>query len=51
MRLTISRLDELAVRATEVSIGSGDSEQFANDVDDLVLELEVLRQAVQELPG
>jgi hypothetical protein len=51
MRLTVSRLDELAVRATEVSIGSGDSERFASDVDDLVLELEGLRQAVQELPG
>lgn len=51
MRLTNSRLDELAVRATEVSIGAGDTDQFANDVDNLVLELEGLHQAVQELPG
>jgi hypothetical protein len=51
MRLMNSRLDELAVRATEVSIGSGDSDRFATDVDDLVLELEALHQAVQELPG
>lgn len=51
MRLTNSRLDELAVRATEISIGAGDTDQFAHDVDDLVLELEGLHQAVQELPG
>jgi hypothetical protein len=51
MRLLNSRLDELAVRATEVSVGSGDTDRFATDVDDLVLELEALHQAVQELPG
>jgi hypothetical protein len=51
MRLTNSRLDELAARATEVSIGSGDTDRFAHDVDDLVLELEGLHQAIQELPG
>ena len=51
MRLTVSRLDELCVRATEVSIGAGDTDRFAHDVDDLVLELEGLHQAVQELPG
>jgi hypothetical protein len=51
MRLTNSRLDELAVRATEISVGVGDTEKFSHDVDDLVLELEGLHQAVQELPG
>jgi hypothetical protein len=51
MRLTVSRLDELCARATEVSIGAGDTDRFAHDVDDLVLELEGLHQAVQELPG
>jgi hypothetical protein len=51
MRLTNSRLDELCVRATEVSVGTGDTDQFAHDVDDLVGELEGLHQAVQELPG
>ena len=39
------------MRATEVSVGAGDTDRFANEVDDLVLELEGLHQAVQELPG
>ena len=51
MRLTTTRLDELAVRATEVSVGATDTTQLAHEVDDLVLELEGLHQAVQELPG
>ena len=51
LRLTQSRLDELVARAAEVGIGASDSDRFANDVDDLVLELEGLHQAVLELPG
>ncbi len=51
LRLTQSRLDELVARAAEVSIGAGDTDRFAHDVDDLVLELEGLHQAVLELPG
>jgi hypothetical protein len=51
LRLNEARLDELCARATEVSVGSRDTDTFAHDVDDLVLELEGLRQAVQELPG
>jgi len=51
MRLTNSRLDELAVRATEVTVGAADTEAISSDVDELVLELEALHQAVQELPG
>ena len=51
MRLTTARLDELCARAAEVSVGTSDTDQFAHDVDDLVLELEGLHQAVQELPG
>ena len=51
LRLTQSRLDELVARAAEVSVGAGDTDRFAHDVDDLVLELEGLHQAVQELPG
>jgi len=51
MRRMNSRLDELVVRATEVSIGARDTETFSSEVDDLVLELEGLHQAVQELPG
>ena len=46
-----ARLDELCARAAEVSVGSSDTDRFAHDVDDLVLELEGLHQAVQELPG
>ena len=38
-------------RAAEISIGTGDTDRFSHDVDDLVLELEGLRQAVRELPG
>lgn len=49
LRLSQARLDELVARAAEVSVGSGNTEVFADDVDDLVLELEGLRQAVQEL--
>jgi hypothetical protein len=51
LRLTQARLDELCARAAEVSVGTSDTDRFAHDVDDLVLELEGLHQAVQELPG
>jgi hypothetical protein len=51
LRLTQSRLDELCARAAEVSIGASDTDRLAHDVDDLVLELEGLHQAVQELPS
>ena len=51
LRLTQSRLDELVARAAEVSVGAGDTDRFAHDVDDLVLELESLHEAVRELPG
>jgi hypothetical protein len=48
LRLSEARLDELVSRAAEVSIGASDTTEFASDVDDLVLELEGLRLAVQE---
>lgn len=48
LRLSQARLDELVSRAAEVSIGASDTADFASDVDDLVLELEALRLAVQE---
>ena len=51
LRLNEARLDELCARAAEVSVGSSDTDTFAHDVDDLVLELEGMRQALQELPG
>ena len=51
LRLNAARLDELCARAAEVSVGSSDTNTFASDVDDLVLELESLHDAVQELPS
>ena len=51
LRLNAARLDELCARAAEVSVGSRDTDTFASDVDDLVLELESLHDAVQELPS
>lgn len=50
LRLTQARFDELVARAAEISAGAGDTADCAHDVDDLVLELEAMRQAVQELP-
>lgn len=48
LRLTQARLDELVARAAEVSVGTEDSDTYAHDVDNLVIELEALRQAVAE---
>lgn len=48
LRLTQTRLDELGARAAEVSLGAGDTDSYEHDVDDLVIELEGLRQAVEE---
>lgn len=48
LRLTQTRLDELVARAAEVSVGSGDTDAYEHDVDDLVVELEALRLAVEE---
>lgn len=48
LRLTQTRLDELVSRASEVAIGAGDTDAYEHDVDDLVVELEALRQAVDE---
>ena len=49
LRLTQTRLDELVTRAAEVAIGAGDTDAYEHDVDDLVIELEALRQAVAEI--
>ncbi|CAN5750866.1 hypothetical protein BH24ACT5_BH24ACT5_23730 [soil metagenome] len=46
--LSQARLDELVARASEVSVGTTDSDTYEHDVDDLVIELEGLRQAVAE---
>ncbi len=49
LRLTQTRLEELTTRAAEVAIGAGDTDAYEHDVDDLVIELEALRQAVEEI--
>ncbi|MEL6893898.1 MAG: hypothetical protein AAFP84_20065 [Actinomycetota bacterium] len=52
LRLAQTRLDELVTRAAEISVGAGDTDAYEHDVDDLVIELEALRQAIQEVqPG
>jgi hypothetical protein len=48
LRLAQTRCDELVSRAAEVSIGAGDTDAYEHDVDDLVVELESLRLAVEE---
>jgi hypothetical protein len=48
LRLTQTRLDELVARAAEVSVGASDTDAYASAVDDLVVELEALRLAVEE---
>ena len=48
LRLTQTRLDELVARAAEVNIGRTESAAYEHDVDNLVIELEGLRQAVAE---
>lgn len=48
LRLSQARLDELVARASEVSVGTTDTDTYEHDVDDLVIDLEGLRQAVAE---
>ena len=48
LRLTQTQLDELVARASEVRIGTVDTTAYARDVDDLVVKLEALHQAVEE---
>lgn len=50
LRLTQARLDELVSRAAEVAVGSSDTTTYESDVDQLVLELEAVHLAMQELP-
>jgi ElaB/YqjD/DUF883 family membrane-anchored ribosome-binding protein len=51
LRLAQTRFDELVSRAAEVGIGAADTEVYAHDVDELVVELESLRLAVEETHG
>jgi hypothetical protein len=48
LRLAQTRVDELVARAAEISIGAGDTDAYEHDVEDLVVELEGLRLAVEE---
>jgi hypothetical protein len=48
LRLTQTQLDELVARASEVRIGTVDTAAYQRDVDDLVIKLEALHQAVEE---
>ena len=48
LRLTQTRLDELVARAAEATIGAGDTDAYEHDVEDLIVQLEALRLAVEE---
>ncbi len=48
LRLTQTQLDELVARASEVRIGAVDTDRYRRDVDELVIKLEALHQAVEE---
>jgi hypothetical protein len=48
LRVTQTRLDELVARASVVQVGEVDTETYRREVDDLVVRLEALHQAVEE---
>ncbi len=48
LRLTQTQLDELVAKASEVTQGTVDTEAYRREVDDLVINLEGLRQAVND---
>jgi hypothetical protein len=48
LRLNQAQLDGLVARAAEVRIGSADTVAYRDEVSELVLKLEALRQAVEE---
>ncbi|MFW2335938.1 hypothetical protein [Ilumatobacter sp.] len=48
LQRTQTQLDELVARASEVRIGAVDTEVYRQEVDDLVIRLEALHQAVEE---
>jgi hypothetical protein len=48
LRLTQTQIDELVARASEVKLGASDTDRYAHDVDEVVLQLEALRQAIEE---
>lgn len=48
LALAQTRFDELVARAAEVRIGTVDTDQYARDIDDLVVRLQALHLAVEE---
>lgn len=48
LRLTQTQLDELVARASEIQVGAVDTDAYRREVDDLVIRLEALHQAVEE---
>ena len=48
LELAQLRVEELVGRAAEVSLGTADTDAYASDVNDLVIELEAIRQAIDE---
>lgn len=48
LQLTQTQLDELVARASEVQVGAVDTAAYQRDVDELVIKLEALHQAVEE---
>lgn len=48
LELAQLRVEELVGRAAEVSLGTADTDAYASDVNDLVIELEAIRLAIDE---
>lgn len=48
LRLVRTQLDELVTRATEVSVGATATDRFDHDVNDVIIEIESLRLALEE---
>jgi hypothetical protein len=48
LRSMVARFDELAARATEVAVGAAETEAYSSQVDDLLVEIEGLRLAIEE---
>lgn len=48
LRTAQAQLDELVARASEVQAGAVDTEAYRREVDDLVIQLEALHQAIEE---
>ena len=44
----VARFGDLAAQATEVAVGAGDTEVYSSQVDDLLIEIEGLRLAIEE---